>query len=257
MATRKSAKPAPTNPAGTAKGKTATTRKPRADWQAIERDYRTGRFTDQELADKHGSIVTRQAISKKAREQGWTKDLSREVRQATKASVIRAQVAEAVAADVAADVAQSCADATSSTTNAVLAAAELNKQVILSHRKSLKSAQEVAGELLLELSEQRLLLEHKELLAQVLAGAGAEPVDVALAQSAIQRTLALGNRGKTFKAITDAIVNLQNAERVAFGLDEKDDDPDKDSVSQALADFFGGIHGAGAGRLSFAPAKKA
>jgi len=43
---------------------------------------------------------------------------------------------------------------------------------------------------------------------------------------------------------------------VAFGLDEKDDDKDKDPVSQALADFFSGIHGAAAGRLGFAPANK-
>jgi hypothetical protein len=36
--------------------------KAKADWEAIEREYRTGRFTDQELAAHFNDVVTRQAI---------------------------------------------------------------------------------------------------------------------------------------------------------------------------------------------------
>ncbi len=72
----------------------------KADWEAIERDYRTGRFTDQELVDKHGNVVTRQALSKRAKVKGWQKDLSTAVRQATKAKLIQDQVAKRLAAEV-------------------------------------------------------------------------------------------------------------------------------------------------------------
>lgn len=249
MATRKSAGPTPAPPAGKSEPRE------RADWQAIERDYRTGQFTDQELADKHGSLVTRQAINKRAKTHGWKKDLSREVRQATKASVIRAQVEQRVAQQVA----EGCAAATVEATDAVLTAAEANKQVILGHRSDLNSGRKVASELLDELQLARLLSAEREILAQILAGEAAEVADIAQAQQAIGKALGLSNRVATFKAWADAITKLHVGERIAFGLDEKadDDDKTKNPVAAAVADFLQGIHGNRSGRLQFAEPRKA
>ena len=48
------------------------------DWDAIKRDYRTGAFTDQELADKHA--VPRETISRRRKkdrakdENDWAQD---------------------------------------------------------------------------------------------------------------------------------------------------------------------------------------
>lgn len=208
-----------------------TPKKPRVDWDAVERDYRTGKFTDQELADKHGNRVTRQAISKRAKEKGWQKDLSAEVRRATRASLIREQVATRVAEQVAG----SCQEATVSTADAVLAAAEVNKQVILQHRGDLQQARQVTMDLLAELAQGSMLAGHMEQLAQLLAGSGAEPKDEAEARKLVSRALGLGGRVSSVKALADAITKLQEAERRAFGLDDQDgDDPADDDDAERL-----------------------
>jgi hypothetical protein len=243
MATRKSAAPKKSAPAAKAPAKPA---RKRIDWEAVERDYRTGSFTLKELEAKHGAGFA--DISRRSKKDGWTKDLRKVVRQATSAAII----AESVKA------AQSGAQSTNDpNTNVVVAMAEANKDVILGHRKELTDARQVAHSLLSELSEAGLLLEHKALFAEILAGSGAEPVDIAQAQASISKALGIGNRVQALKSLADAMTKIQAAERVAFGLDDKDDDKDKDSVSQALADFFGGIHNASAGRVTFAPGRKA
>jgi len=239
MATRKSAAPKKPAPAATAQADAAHTK---TDWQAVERDYRTGKFTLRELEAKHGA--NNATILRRAKREGWTADLSKAVRQATNAALVQQVISE------------KCSAAQQDTAETVLAAAELNKQVILGHRRDLSKTQELAQALLAELSEGGLLLKHRELLGQILAGDGADPVDVAQAQAAISKALGIGNRVQSLKALAEAFTKIQAAERVAFGLDEKDDDKDKDPVSQALADFFSGIHGAAAGRLGFAPANK-
>ena len=65
----------------------------RIDWEAIERDYRTGRFTLRELESKHGRSASQ--ICRRAQAEGWTQDLRDLVRQATSAAIIRDLAAEA------------------------------------------------------------------------------------------------------------------------------------------------------------------
>ena len=95
----------------------------RVDWDAVERDYRTGKFTLREMGDKYG--VTHSAIGQKARKSGWTADLTKAIAQATNAKLI----AEIVSKEV--------SSATHAVSNVVLAAAEVNKRIILGHRQRL------------------------------------------------------------------------------------------------------------------------
>lgn len=166
----------------------------RADWEAIERDYRTGQFSDQELADKHGNVVSRQAISKRAKVQGWQKDLSREVRQATKAKLIAEQVAEKVAGEVAERVAKSG----NATVQAVLAAAETNKQVILGHRRDIAKVHGLTMTLVANL-------------------------EAAAAEKDKKKRLPIGELVLSAQRAGQSLARLQQMERVAFGLDEPDD----------------------------------
>ena len=57
------------------------------DWDAVHRDYRTGKFTDRELAAKYG--VTHTSVGNKRRDGKWEKDLTEEIRQATNAALAR------------------------------------------------------------------------------------------------------------------------------------------------------------------------
>lgn len=110
----------------------------RADWEAVERDYRTGKFTLRELEKKHGPSYAE--ISRRSKKEGWTKDLRDIIKQATNAAVLRETVT----------------NAQHDVTNTVIAAAEVNVRVILGHRSQaveVRNAAESAKAKLLTLSD--------------------------------------------------------------------------------------------------------
>ena len=109
----------------------------KVDWEAVERDYRTGKFTETELATKYGA--TRSAVNKQARTKGWQKDLRDEIKQATNARLVADLVAKEVA------------EGGKKVAETVLAAAEVNVQVILGHRSDIKAARDLAADLMQEL----------------------------------------------------------------------------------------------------------
>jgi hypothetical protein len=99
----------------------------KVDWEAVERDYRASQMTLRELGAKHG--CDHSAIKRKADKLQWSRDLGSAVRQATNAALIESTVTSVAN------------KAQQGVTNAVLAAAEVNKQVILSHRERLRQMQ--------------------------------------------------------------------------------------------------------------------
>jgi len=116
----------------------SATKQARIDWEAVERDYRTGKFTLRELAEKHG--CTHQAIDKRAKKHAWTKDLNDVIRQATDAALVAEMVASSGQA----------------VANTVIAVAEMNKQIIIGQRKRIAQLQEdaaVAKEKLIALAD--------------------------------------------------------------------------------------------------------
>lgn len=179
-------------------------RRKKTDWDAVERDYRTGNFTLRELAEKHGATHT--TISRRAERLGWTKDLSDAIRQATNAKLVQQAVQ------------QKCNDAHHDATQTVLIAAEINKQVILGHREDLGASRKIANDLLAELASSALLAEDQELLAQILAGSGAEPADEARARATVQKALSLSGRVKSIKDLADAFTKIHDGERRAFNI---------------------------------------
>ena len=128
-----------TAPRKSATTKIASPKAKRADWDAIERDYRTGKFTLRELADKHG--VTHTTISRKAEKLQWSKDLSEAIRQATNTKLVQQAVQ------------QQCTSAHQNATEAVLVAAEVNTQVILGHRSGLKRITSIKSKLLEQIEQ--------------------------------------------------------------------------------------------------------
>ena len=100
------------------------------DWDAVQRDYRTARFTNRELAKKHG--VSHQAVAKQAKNGNWTKDLGEAIKSATSARLVEELVNEEVAKS-----GQKVVDT-------VLLAAEVNAQIVLKHRERLTTLTEAA-----------------------------------------------------------------------------------------------------------------
>ena len=179
---------------------TATPR-PRADWSAVERDYRTGKFTLRELASKYG--VSHQAVSKQVKNGGWTQDLSLAVRQATESRLFQ-QVVDAEVAKSS----QAVADT-------VMAAAEVNMRVILTHRMDAQRARQAM---------------EAARVAVLACGASVTRMSDAATFAAAVESL-----GRSTKIAIDI-------ERKAFRLDEEqpqkaDEEDAAVSISQLLARF--------------------
>lgn len=120
----------------------ATPVKRRVDWDAVERDFRTAKFTLRELGAKYG--VSHAAIGKKSRDNAWQQDLTEQIRQATNTKL----TAELVSSEV--------DKSFHAISNTVQAAAEVNTRIILSHRvrlSSLSDAVETAKAKLLQLGD--------------------------------------------------------------------------------------------------------
>ncbi|MBI6547255.1 hypothetical protein [Xenorhabdus lircayensis] len=60
------------------------------DWEAIESAYRAGSLSIREIAAKHG--VSDTAIRKRASANGWQRDLTDQVKKATRTKLVRSEV---------------------------------------------------------------------------------------------------------------------------------------------------------------------
>lgn len=200
----------------------------KTDWDAVERDYRTGKFTSRELAAMHGCSHTQ--VTRRAKAGNWERDLRDVIRKAASAAVIREEVAARQARHLQQQksaVAAEGARVVPPTTDTVLVAAEIAKDVIVRHRHDLQRARDTSMRLLQELEASAMQAEHAETLARVMGGD--DDGAVAEARKAIARALGIGPRIAGVKALADALVKLQAAERVAFDLDadHEGDDADK------------------------------
>ena len=197
----------------------------RTDWQAVERDYRTGKFSNRELGAMHGCSHTQ--VSRRARLGGWERDLRGVIRQAASTAVIRAEVARRLEGE---------ANAVPAAAETVLVAAEIAKDVILRHRHDLQRTRDVSMRLLQELEAAAMQPEHAETLARIMGGD--DDAAVAEARKAIARALGIGSRISAVKSLADALVKLQTAERQAFDLDaESDPDADGQPKARVLVEF--------------------
>jgi hypothetical protein len=196
----------------------------RVDWEAVERDYRTGRFTDQELATKFGNLVSRQAITKMAKVKGWQKDLSSAVRQATKASLIADEAKKKVAEQVANKVAESC----NATVDTVLIAAETNKQVILGHRRDIHALRSLTMDMAMELAQASRPDLNR--IAEILATEDATAEQIDTVRADVAALTRLPSRILSVQRLAQAVTRLQLLERRAFGLDDPEQPPPVDEL---------------------------
>lgn len=175
----------------------------RADWDAIERDYRTAKFTLRELATKHG--VTHTTISRKAEKLQWSKDLSEAIRQATNTKLVQQAVQ------------QQCTTAHQNATEAVLVAAEVNTQVILGHRQGLNEITQVKRQLLAQVQQAAVNLPELQDIIEMVRKPdenGHDKVNDAL-KKALGRSALIDD----LKKLSEVDERVRKGEREAFGLE--------------------------------------
>ena len=211
-----------TSPAGKkpAPRKTATdkpaapekaTGKAAPDWERIELDYRAGIKTLRQIADENG--ITHGAINKRAKRDGWERDLSEKIHAKADVLVSKAAVSSQVSKE--ARIAEK---------QVVDANAQAVADVRLAHRRDIHRARKLTNSLLDELEKQTdpdtlvMLAELGDLLR------APDENGMDKLNDLYQKVISLPERSKTMKTLAESLQKLVDMERVAFGMDAKDAD---------------------------------
>lgn len=181
-----------------------------ADWERIELDYRAGIKTLRQIADEHG--ITHGAVNKRAKRDGWERDLSEKIHAKADALVSKAAVSSEVSTD------------TRLREQAVVDAnAHAVADVRLAHRRDIRRARKLTNALLDELEQQTdpetlaLLSQLGEMLCNPDEKTGRDKLN-----ELYNAVISLPERSKTMKLLAESLQKMVDMERQAFGMDAKD-----------------------------------
>lgn len=177
------------------------------DWEAVEREYRAGQLSVSEIGRQCG--VSHTAINKRAKKDGWVRDLAARVRQQVSARLVSEEVSEANAQE------------------AIDVAAARGVEVVRSHRRDIATARGVASRLVEELDIATI---HRDAIAEEIEAftdPGNDATDKAIAsaekrRAAMHRAVSLSSRAGAMMSLSSALKNIVVLERQAFSLDAPD-----------------------------------
>lgn len=199
-------------------------KKKTTDWERIERDFRSGVRSVKEIARQNGISDT--AIRKRAKRDGWTRDLTRDVRAATQSKLVRDEVRGHNAKTDA---------------EIVEAAAAESASVVRSHRKDIREGRDVATLLMRELQSNTV---DAPTLAQLIDQAADDEDWPAQRRSAIERAVSLPQRTACLRDLSQAMHKLQALERQAYNIDGRATDKDPlEQLLEAVTDTSRGLDG--------------
>ena len=181
------------------------------DWERIELDYRAGVKTLRQIADENG--ITHGAINKRAKRDGWERDLSEKIQRKADALVSKAAVSTEVSK--AAKVAERAV---------VDANAQAIADVRLAHRRDIQRARKITNSLLDELEQQAdadtvALLEE---LGERMRNPDDNGID--RLNDLYHKMISLPERSKTMKTLAESLRLMVDMERTAFSMDDKEKD---------------------------------
>lgn len=194
-----------------------TTKQP--DWEAIERAYRAGLLSIREIASVHD--VSHTAINKRAKRDGWDRDLKAKIKAKADSLVSRREVSKEVSSKQA------------ETEREII---ELNAEVIanirMAHRGDISRGRRLTNKLLDELES---LTDNRDLFDE-LGELMREPDDNGQDKrnDLYQRIIDLPGRTKTMKELAETLKTLVGLERQAYDLDAKQGGTDEDAISKLM-----------------------
>ena len=223
----KGKKPAPRKtkqtPAATTKdaGVVAPVQAKPTDWERIELDYRAGIKTLRQIADENG--VSHPAITKRAKRDGWSRDLGAKIQAKADELVTKELVTSLV---------------TTETKIAERQLIEVNAQAVadvrLAHRRDIHRARRLTNSLLSELEKQTAQVPELQELGEILRRPDDKGMDKL--NDLYQAIISLPERSKTMKVLAESLQKLVDMERTAFGMDKE-----AEKKSDALESLLGRI----------------
>lgn len=179
------------------------------DWDLIEKDWRAGVKTKQQMAVQYG--VSRAAMDKRFAKLGITRDLGGKIRAKADALVTQSVMSQDEANHAAA-----------TERDIVEANAALQSRIILAHRTDIQRSRKLAMALFTELEIQTDNAELLEQFAEIMFDPDDKGNDKR--NDLYRKIISLSSRAGTMKTLADTLRGLIAMERQAFGLDAKEDD---------------------------------
>lgn len=171
------------------------------DWERIEADYRAGLLSVREIAAANG--VSHVAIGKRAKRDGWERDLDAKIKAKADALVTKAEVTKEVTSEQAV-----------TERRIVEANAQVIAEVRVSHRRDIARARSLAMKLLEELEIQTDSIDLLEQLETALAGEDGPDGLIRV----FQRVTSTAGRIDSAKKLAEAMKVLVGMEREAYGI---------------------------------------
>lgn len=180
------------------------------DWERIELDYRAGIKTLRQIGEEHG--ITHGAINKRAKRDGWERDLTQKIHAKAEALVSKAVVSSEVSADT-------------KLQERVLidGNAQAVANVRLGHRQDAHRVRQLTNRLMDELEQQTdpaTLAKLQELAAAVVSPG--EKTGRDRYRELLAAVISLPERSKTLKVLAESLRVVVDMERTAFGMDKVD-----------------------------------
>lgn len=193
------------------------------DWARISLEYGTKQFTISELARRHG--CSRGAIQRRIKLENWTQDNSAEVRGVANAKLISEDARYAREKSALADEVAGCHTGAAASScdekSEIELAAETRLVVLRDHRKDISRLRQLENKLLTELLGTPLKSYMCNFQGEIFSKEVQIPVT--------ERCQAINN----LSSATNKRINL---ERIAFNLNDKEDDDSKDLATVILHD---------------------
>ncbi|MCB5324523.1 hypothetical protein LH412_21260 [Yersinia intermedia] len=189
------------------------------DWEAIESAYRAGLMSIREIASQHG--ITHGAINKRAKRDGWERDIKAKIKAKADALVSKREVSTQVSTGKAL-----------SERILIEANAEVIANVRMEHRGDIRRAREITNALFDELGAECADIEALRKLGELMLQPDENGRD--RLNEVYQSIIALPERVKAVKALSDAMKNLIGLERQAYDIG----DDKGDNVVSKLSDLM-------------------
>jgi hypothetical protein len=189
------------------------------DWEAIESAYRAGLLSVREIGSQNG--VTHTAINKRAKKEGWERDLKAKIKAKAEALVSKREVSRQVSTERAVSERQ-----------LIEANAEVIATVRMEHRGDIRRARTIANSLFDELEAECTDVAALQQLGDLMF----EPDDKGYDKlnEIYHKVISMPGRVKSMKDLSDTLKTLVGLERQAYDIDG----PAGDEASKKLSDLM-------------------
>ncbi|WP_275556613.1 hypothetical protein [Mixta sp. Marseille-Q2659] len=195
------------------------------DWEAIESAYRAGLLSIREIASQHG--ITHGAINKRAKRDGWERDLKAKIKAKADALVSKREVSSKVSTETA-------------TSERILieANAEVIATVRMEHRGDIRRARNIANSLFDELEAECADVSALQQLGDLMYQPDDKGQD--RLNEIYHKVISMPGRVKSMKDLSDTLKTLIGLERQAYDIDGQAGDDASKKLSDLMDDLAKG-----------------